>query len=220
MRLLGLLALVMIAALGGLWFMTRDDASAKSPTASTRKDAPAKTERAAPSTPSPASPSARSGTIIPRTQPKRSPDATGASSGGGAAPAVEAAQDVPAEKPVAWRRTLDEQIGLSEPQLVECVEKSIKQGGKVDGTTAVSFTIAKKPDGKLGVEATGIEYSSIDQATTDCIRDVGKGLTFDALPEGAEKVIAFRKVVVKDGKITENWLTEFANNPHLPAPAN
>jgi hypothetical protein len=212
-RLLAVLGIAVLALLGGLWFKLRQDVAPAATDAPPVVHAPAHVDQGPAHTPPRATtgPSARSRITMPRTPSRPAPVAPTASSG---APSIPAApiDDATADK-MLFHRSLDEQVGLSEPQLVECLEKATKSGAKVDGTTAVSFTIAKGANGKLGVEATGVEYSSIDPGATSCIRDVGKTLTFDALPEGADRVIAYRKVVVKDGKIVENWMTEFAENP-------
>lgn len=127
---------------------------------------------------------------------------------GSEAPALPP-DDAPRKEPPPYWNTLRDQVFDTETWISECNERALKTGAKLNGTAAYSFTLRRQGE-KIVVGATGTEYSSIpDPAISQCMQDVSRRMTFEELPDGVDALVAYRKVVLKDGVLTENWLTEF-----------
>lgn len=218
MRTLGILAAVVTALLVGLWFLVVRDTDTPVTAATTGSAESATKEQPVPAT----QPSSRartgSGTVIMR-RPTTQPTAEAPTASQGGDPPALGSDTGSALGAPTLKETLRDQVMFSEPQIAECNEKALKAGRRLDGATAVAFKVARTKDGKIVAEPTGIEYSSIaDQGVVDCIRDAAKTMVFDSLPEGVDSLTGYRKVVLKDGAVVENWLTEYTIAE--PKPAN
>jgi hypothetical protein len=208
-RTLGILSAVVTALLVGLWFLIRDtDAPAATPRSGS--SATTTTEPAPVSQPSSRARSGSGANIVMRRPQPQPTVQTPSSSQGGPAPAL-ASDGGGSQAELPLKDALRDQVSITETQVIACNDKALKAGTRLDGATAVAFKVARNKDGKIVAEPTGVEYSSIaDQGVVDCIRDAAKTMVFDSLPEGVDSLTGYRKVVLKNGAVVENWLTEFS----------
>lgn len=213
-RFLAIAAIAVIALLGGLWFLMNDGEEPVAVDAS-RDSAP---EKVATADKAPAveptvkrTPTAPVVLKRPTHQPEAPTNATTT------APTLT---DDAAVKPPTVEDALKEQVLLTESQVLECNDKALKAGKKLEGEAAFGFTIARK-NGKITIESTGVEYTAFDGPTSDCFRESAHAMVFDSLPEGVEALTAYRKVVFHDGALKRQWMTTFAvtRPPPPPPPA-
>jgi len=213
-RFLTVAAIAVIALLAGLWFLMNDsdDPASASPS---KKPAPV---AVAPTKPPEVVEPATKRTITPPVvlkRPTHEPTPTPGTSG---TPTPELTSDAPA-KPATITESLQEQVLLTETQVLECNEKALKAGVRLEGEAAFGYTIARK-NGKIVVESTGVEYTAFDGPTSDCFRETAHAMAFDTLPEGVDALTAYRKVVFHDGALKRQWMTTFnVTRPPPPPPA-
>ncbi len=198
--LLGLGAALVCALAVNLWVMMRTSAA----------DAPAPSKRAAAAEPeaAPASePQVASRTpvpIVPRARPitgehRDEPAPALESSGGSSA----AKQDPATARNDAIRRWMNTEIFASEQAVIDCLPKT---DAKLDGYVAIPFRVLKK-DGKVVVDADPPDASTFtDPTISECMRRATAAMKYDALPDGVQTVSSYRKIVVKNGALVENWL--------------
>lgn len=135
-----------------------------------------------------------------RSAPSRAPS--------GEAPAIAAAAPDDASPPQNLRRQVSDQVRATEDALLECNDRALKAGHKLDGVAAMGFTLTRRGD-KVVAEPTTIEYSTItDPELVECMRLAARSISIEALPDGAETVTAYRKVVLQQGNLIENWMTD------------
>jgi hypothetical protein len=201
-RVLGIATGAVLLLLGGLWFLIGGDepnpAHDISPTA-----APTPAPAASPAPIAPTG-NARVGSAAalptPSAPVRAAPPAP-------VTPAL-APIDAAAPKTPDFRKVLSEQIRASENLVVDCADKT---ASKVTGETAVSYTLARHKDGRILLESTGVEYSSItDQSLMECIRATAKEIYLESLPEGAEAILGYRQVILKDGVVIQNRMTDYS----------
>jgi len=212
-RFLAAAAVAVIALLAGLWFLMNDGDEPIASSTTTREDAQpvAVAPQAKPAITAPPTKRAPTPPVVlkrPTHQPTPTP--------GTGTPAPALAEDA-AVKPATITEALKEQVLLTETQVLECADKAIKAGKKIDGEAAFGFTIARK-SGKIVIESTGVEYTNFDLPTSDCFRDTAHAMVFDTLPDGVEALTAYRKVVFHDGALKRQWMTEFAVTRPPPPP--
>lgn len=204
-RLLAAAAAIVVGLLVFLW---RKLASDDVPAAAEPRPAPVATAPVDPTTPP--APAARprigSGGIPMMRRPTSNTPTT--APGGPEAPALPPDDAPPRKEPPPFWNTLRDQVFDTETWIAECNERALKAGTKLSGTAAYSFTL-RRQGGKIVVAATGTEYSSLDPTASRCMQDVSKRMTFEELPEGVDAMVAYRKVVLEDGVLKENWMTEF-----------
>lgn len=199
--LLGLGAALVAALLLGLWVMmpsATEVAAKPAPVASREVVTPAVTGDSTPqprSAPIPVRPRAP----VPTTEAPALPGAPspGGTNGSGSAkdPAVQRNDDI--------RRWMNTEIFASEQALNDCLGKD---PGKLEGYAAIPFKIVKKA-GKVVVDAQPADANTFtDGAMVECMRKVTAAMKFDEMPPGVESVSTYRKIVVKDGQVVENWL--------------
>jgi len=214
-RFLTAAALGVIALLAGLWFLMHDSdeplaaAPSKEPASDAVKERPLEHEVVEPTV---------KRTVIPPVVLKRPTHQTTPTPGTPGTPAPTLTEDAPA-KPPTIAEALQEQVQLTETQVLECSDKALAAGKRLEGEAAFGYTIARK-GGKIVVESTGVEYSPFDGPTSDCLRETAHAMTFDSLPDGVEALTAYRKVVFHDGALKRQWMTEYAvTRPPPPPPA-
>jgi hypothetical protein len=211
-------AIALIALMAALWFTVMRDPGAQDvdPPAASKAPAPVEQPPAPPVRPS-AEATARA--RIPKRLPPVIHGPPPSRSGEASAPAPSLGSGDAGAGPYPFNLALSDQVIGTEKEILECAEKSAKTGKRLDGMAAVSFTLANK-NGKIVVETTGVEYDTMgNNAATDCMREAAKAMILETLPEGAEALVGYRKVVFKDGVLKENWLTEFSQvRPPLPPP--
>jgi hypothetical protein len=211
-RFLAIAAIAVIALLGGLWFLMNDGEEAVA------VDAPRDSAPVQVATPEKApvvEPTVKRTPLPPVVlkRPTHQPEApTNATTN---APTLT--EDA-AVKPPTIEDALKEQVLLTESQVLECNDKALKAGKKLEGEAAFGYTIARK-NGKISIESTGVEYTAFDGPTSDCFRETAHAMVFDALPEGVEALTAYRKVVFQDGALKRQWMTTFAVTRPPPPPA-
>lgn len=214
-RVLVIAAGGLVALLVVLWSMIGSEADA--PHVSAPSQPP---ETSPPEAPPPAAPSARArtGAGLPALMRRPLPRPIAEPAAPANAPQLAAPTEAaPASPSLQFKRVLADQVKLTEDRLVECTEK-LAPGARLSGIAALSFTLGRK-DGKIVLEDTGVAYSSIEDARViDCMRGVASAMTVDDLPEGAAAITGYRKVKLEDGKLVENWLTEYSVVPPPPAP--
>ena len=212
-RFLAIAAIVVIALLGGLWFLMNDGdepvtADAPADSAPTQVATPEKKQNVEPTI---------KRTPTPPVVLKRPTQDTGPSAS--SQPAAPTLTDDAAVKPPTVEESLKEQVLLTESQVLECNDQALKAGKKLEGEAAFGFTIARK-NGKIAIESTGVEYTNFDGPTSDCFRETAHAMVFDSLPDGVEALTAYRKVVFHDGALKRQWMTAFAvTRPPPPPPA-
>lgn len=213
-RFLAIAAIAVIALLGGLWFLMNDG---EEPVAvdAPRDSAPEKvaTPDKAPAVEPTVKRTPTAPVVLKR--PTHQPEAPTNSTT--TAPTLT---DDAAVKPPTVEDALKEQVLLTESQVLECNDKALKAGKKLEGEAAFGFTIARK-NGKITIESTGVEYTAFDGPTSDCFRESAHAMVFDSLPDGVEALTAYRKVVFHDGALKRQWMTTFAvtRPPPPPPPA-
>ncbi len=213
-RFLAIAAIVVIALLGGLWFLMNDGDE------TVTADAPAESAPAQVTTPE------KTKVVEPTVKRTPTPPVILKRPVQGTAPTPSAQTAAPtltddaAIKPPTIEESLKEQVLLTESQVLECNDQALKAGKKLEGQAAFGFTIARK-NGKIAIESTGVEYSNFDGPTSDCFRETAHAMVFDALPDGVEAMTAYRKVVFRDGALKRQWMTAFAvtRPPPPPPPA-
>lgn len=210
-RYLAAAAIAVIALLAGLWFLMHDNDESVA-TAPAENPAPV-----AVAPPDVVDPWSTTRAIVPpvvRERPAHGPTPTPVASGTLDPTLTE---DAPA-RPPTMAELLEEQVLVTETQVLECNDKALEAGKRLDGEAAFGYTIARK-NGKIVIESTGTEYSPFDGPTSDCIRETAHAMTFDSLPDGVDALTAYRKVVFNDGKLTREWMTEYAViRPPQPPP--
>lgn len=214
-RFLAIAAIAVIALLGGLWFLMNDG---EEPVAVEvpRDSAPAKvaTPEKAPVAQPTVTRTPTPPVILKR--PTHQPESTSP----GTAPTAPTPTDDAAVKPPTIDDALREQVLLTESQVLECSDKALKAGKKLEGEAAFGFTIARK-NGKIAIESTGVEYTNFDGPTSDCFRETAHAMVFDSLPEGVEALTGYRKVVFHEGALKRQWMTmsSVTRPPPPPPPA-
>jgi hypothetical protein len=214
-RFLAIAAVTVIALLGGLWFLMHD--GEESVAGNPPRDA-APVAVAPPVKPQVVEPTVKR-TVTPPIvlrRPTQQPTQAAPATPGTNAPAPTLTEDAAAPPPTITE-ALREQVLLTESQILECNDKALKAGKRLDGEAAYGFTIARK-DGKITIESTGVEYTNFDGPTSDCFRETANAMVFDALPDGVEALTAYRKVVFHDGALKRQWMTEFAVTRPPPPP--
>lgn len=214
-RFLAIAAIAVIALLGGLWFLMNDG---DEPVAADVPRDSAPVAVATPEKPSVVAPTVKQRTPTPPVvlkRPTHQPDSTPNTPT--TAPTLT---DDAAVKTPTIDDALKEQVLLTESQVLECNDKALKAGKKLQGEAAFGFTIARK-NGKIAIESTGVEYTAFDGPTSDCFRETAHAMAFDSLPDGVEALTAYRKVVFHEGALKRQWMTTFAvtRPPPPPQPA-
>lgn len=137
--------------------------------------------------------------------------------------------------PRSFRQRLQLEIKATEPELAKCLEKHGGTGAPLTGRIQLT-TIVAHPGAQAGakagtgasagtiVEKVGYDYdeSTIhDEELLSCMSQTGSAMHVDALPAGVDAVSIGRVVILRDGKIIEHSLTEYANlrddDPGWPA---
>jgi len=212
-RFLTAAAIGVIALLAGLWFLMNDN---DEPIAAAPSKEPAPVAVAPAKEPANVEPTTKR-TITPPVVLKRPTQQPTPTPGASGTPAPELSSDAPA-KPPTITESLQEQVLLTETQVLECNDKALKAGLRLEGEAAFGYTIARK-NGKIVVESTGVEYTAFDGPTSDCFRETAHAMTFDTLPDGVEALTAYRKVVFKDGALKRQWMTTYdVTRPPQPPP--
>ncbi len=213
-RFLSAGAIAVLALLAGLWFLMND---ADEPVAAAPSKAPAPVAVAPTKAPEVVEPTTKR-TVTPPVVLKRPTHEPTPTPSGAGTPAPTLTDDAPARPPTITE-SLQEQVLLTETQVLECNDKALKAGKRLEGEAAFGYTIARK-NGKIVIESTGVEYSPFDQPTSDCFRETAHAMTFDSLPEGVEALTAYRKVVFHDGALKRQWMTTYSvTRPPQPPPA-
>jgi len=196
--LLGLGAIVVVALLLNLWAMMR-------PSAADAPVGPAHVAERAHEVAPAASSDPPSRAVIP-VRP-RAPVPTSESHD--PAPTLEASKppappkDPASERADSIRRWMNTEIVNSEQALIDCLGKD---NPKLDGYAAIPFKITKKA-GKVVVVAEPADANTFaDPKMVECMRGATSAMKYEALPPGVESVSTYRKIVVKDGQLVENWL--------------
>lgn len=210
-RFLVIAAVTVIALLGGLWFLMHDgeESVAGNPPADAAPVA------VAPVKPPIAEPTVKR-TPIPPVVLKRPTHQATPTTPGTNTPPPTLTEDAPAA-PLTITDALKEQVLLTETQVLECNDKALKAGKRLEGEAAFGFTIARK-NGKISIESTGVEYTNFDGPTSDCFRETANAMVFDSLPDGVEAMTAYRKVVFHDGALKRQWMTDFSVTRPPPPP--
>lgn len=211
-KFLAIAAIAVIALIGGLWFLMNDGEEPVTVDAP-RDSAPEKV--ATPEKTPVVEPTVKRTPIPPVVLKRPTHQPESPSNAPTNAPALT---DDAAAKPSTIEDALKEQVLLTESQVLECNDKALKAGKRLEGEAAFGFTIARK-DGKISIESTGVEYTTIDGPTSDCIRETAHAMAFDSLPDGVEALTAYRKVVFRDGALKRQWMTTFAVTRPPPPPA-
>lgn len=211
-RFLAIAAVAVIALLGGLWFLMHDaDEPVEHDTP--RDAAPI---AIAPIKPPIVEPTVKRTPIPPIVlkRPTHQPDPRP-----GTNTPAPALSDDAATTPPTIDETLKEQVLLTETQVLECNDKALKAGKRLEGEAAFGFTVARK-NGKITIESTGVEYTNFDLPTSDCFRETAHAMVFDTLPDGVEALTGYRKVVFQDGALKRQWMTTYTvTRPPPPPPA-
>jgi len=213
-RFLAAAAVAVIALLAGLWFLMNDGDEPVAAAPPHKDERPVAVEPQA--RPTPPTPQAKR-TVTPPVvlkRPTQLPAPTAETQA--PAPTLMRTEDA-AVKPPAIAEAIKEQVLLTESQVLECNDKALKAGKRLEGEAAFGFTIARK-DGKIVVESTGVEYTNFDLPTSDCFRETANAMVFDALPDGVEAMTAYRKVVFHDGALKRQWMTDFGVTRPPPPP--
>jgi hypothetical protein len=195
--LLGLGAIVVVALLLNLWAMMR-------PSAADAPAAPIHATQRAPEVAPVASSDLPSRPIIP-VMP-RVPVPTSQSHDPppvleGSRPTVP--KDPAVERADSIRRWMNAEIINSEQAVIDCLGKD---NAKLEGYAAIPFKITKKA-GKVVVEAQAADANTFaDPKIVECMRGATAAMKYESLPPGVDTVTTYRKIVVKDGQLVENWL--------------
>ncbi len=204
-RVLGIATAALVALLVGLWLMIRRDEAA----VLTPHDVPSATAEVT----QPPATGARTGSAaaIPLVRPAPPPVTQLAPDPGlPTEPPPPPVEDAARKRPT-FKKALGEQVLATESLIAECSQQAMNAGIKLTGETAVSFTMAQHADGKIVLESTGVEYDSINNSPMiECIRDAAKQINLETLPDGAEAIIGYRKVRLKDGAVVENRMSEYS----------
>ena len=195
-------AIAVIALLTGLWFLMHDRGE---PVAAARPHADTPVAVAPPPPPAVTTVPAKRTPTTPVVPTRPTHHDTPLPAPPTVAPTL--AEDA-AIKPPSIAEALKEQVLFTEGQILECNEKALKAGKRLDGEAAFGFTLARK-GAKIVIESTGIEYTNFDQPTTDCLRDSANAMVFDTLPEGVEALTAYRRVNFVDGALQRQALSDF-----------
>lgn len=210
-RFLAIGALAVIALLGGLWFLMHDSDEAVAHQATQRDAAPI---AVAPVKPPVVEPTVKRTPIPPAVLERPTHQPTRAPGMDRQAPTLTEGAAV---TPPTITEALNEQVLLTESQLLDCNDKALKAGKRLEGEAAFGFTIARK-NGKITIESTGVEYTPFDGPTSDCLRETANAMVFEALPDGVEALTAYRLVVFHDGALRRQWMTGFSVTRPPPPP--
>jgi hypothetical protein len=210
-RVLALAGLLVVALGVGLWLLImRDDDAKVVPDA---KAAPAKSDEpsAAPlAGEMPARKVENMGAEIgkaiasQRTKDDRvapSLDGEGAGSGSGSGK--------PATPEDHLRWSLMRAVHSLEPAIIECMDAGRKNGETFsDSIASYGFIFSKKGDEIVFDEAT-LEYGPFSDATNTCIKNAGKTIALERMPENATRMKIFSKLTVQKGDIMNVQMPSF-----------
>ncbi|MFN0252973.1 MAG: hypothetical protein ACKV2T_39225 [Kofleriaceae bacterium] len=209
MRVLAVAGLVVVALGVALWLLImRDDDTQVVPDA---KAAPAKTEEAptAPLAEMPARKVENVGAEIGKAiaaqrakDDRAAPSLAAETAGSGSGSAR-----VTPEDHLRW--SLMRAVHTLEPAIIECMDAGRKNGESFsDSIASYGFIFSKKGEEIVFDEAT-LEYGPFSDATNACIKNAGKTMALERMPEGATRVKIFSKLTVQKGDIMNVQMPSF-----------
>ena len=144
----------------------------------------------------------RSGQITRPTQtasasgPAPSLQTTGPSNAAGTA--TEAAPVTP-EKRFQWK--LWQGLRRTETAVIDCIDAAKSIGARVDGTSVYGVVLARKGD-QVVVEGSTFEYGPYTGTLQSCLQGSANDVVVEYLPDGVDRIVAYRKITVENGEIT------------------
>lgn len=89
------------------------------------------------------------------------------------------------------------------PLVEECVKQTADKGWRLTGTIMLTYIVARGPNRTVVIESNDIDHeqTTIDHAPLiECLKNTTNAMKFDYVENGVP-VVAFRKVVLADGKL-------------------
>ncbi|MBA3541436.1 MAG: hypothetical protein H0T79_17625 [Deltaproteobacteria bacterium] len=130
--------------------------------------------------------------------------------------------DAPPDVGKAMRSTLRRQVDSIDPYISECVARANNRGAKISGRAALTVLITlDKEKGKVRVTEVGIEPIDTnieDVPLLNCLRDAGKRMQLEDLPDGVTSIQATHEVSLDGGSITNHTLSAMEMLPAGAAP--
>ena len=209
MRLLALAGLVVVALGVGLWFLiVRDDAATVAPDAKA-----AKPTSEAPATAPPGQVQARKAENL-GSELKKSIAAAHSTDDVRSAPTLAAEDSGSGSAKVAtpedrMRWAMMRAVRSLEPAIIDCMDAAKKNGEVVsDAIASYGYFFVKKGD-DIVLDETSLEYGPFSDSLNTCIKDAGKTMMMEKMPEGATRIKVFSKLTLEKGEIKNLQMPSF-----------